>query len=57
MARISSDEIRSVGTAANLAIGAVMAQAMSAMSACDDDDDDCDDDEDCDCEEDGDGED
>ena len=57
VARISSDEIRSVGTAANLAIGAVMAQAMSAMSACDDDDDDCDDDEDCDCEEDEDGED
>lgn len=52
IARISSDEIRSVGTAANLAIGAVMAQAMSAMSACDDDDDDCDDDEDCDCEDD-----
>jgi hypothetical protein len=47
VARISSDEIKSLGATANIAIGAVMAQMMSAMSEEDDDEDcDCEDDED-----------
>lgn len=45
IARISSDEIKSIGAAANIAIGAMMAQMMSAMSEEYDEDSDCEDDE------------